>query len=355
MSLEKKLTSSHKTSKVGQEECEPINDICDYIYNDTDLIISRDRCSDEVFNNVSDLNPKSPKTAHGLKFAHLNIRSLNSVTLNKIVQVRILLESKAIDVLALSETWLKPNVSNEEVCIDGYTLYRKDRVSEQRCGGVAIYVKASIRHEYSERLTKNSNVEAIWVTIKLPNSAPFNICLIYRPPSARDDYYNNMLNNFELALSENEVIILGYFNFDYVIDETLSTNSAHHIELLLNCSQLITNYTRSTSSSKSTIDHIYTSMPELHVSLGVIPCSISNHDIIYTILNHSYKAKTQPRVITIRDFKTFDSLKYNKDLMDCNLYDSVNNCGNIDDAWNTWSCTVNNIMNKHAPLKTSNP
>ena len=161
-----------------------------------------------------------------------------------------------------------------------------------------------------------------------------------------------MLNNFELALSENEVIILGDFNFDYVIDEALSTNPAHHIELLLNCSQLITNYTRSTSSSKSLIDHIYTSMPELHVSSDVIPCSISDHDIIYTILNHSYKAKTQPRVITIQDFKTFDSLKYNKDLMDCNLYDYVNNCGNINDARNTWSCTVNNIMNKHAPLKT---
>ena len=182
-------------------------------------------------------------------------------------------------------------------------MYRKGRVSEQRGGGVALYVKSSIRHEYSEMLTKNSNIEAIWVTIKLPNSAPFNICSFYRPPSASDDYYNNMLNNFKLALSENEVIILGDFNFDYVIDETLSTNPAHHIELLLNCSQLITNYTRSTSSSKSTIDHIYTSMPELHVSSGVIPCSISDHDIIYTILNHSYKAKIQPWVITIRDLK----------------------------------------------------
>ena len=125
-------------------------------------------------------------------------------------------------------------------------------------------------------------------------------------------------------------------------------SSVLYIELLLNCSQLITNYTRSTSSSESTIDHIYTSMPELHVSSGVITCSISDHDFIYTILNHSYKTKIQPRVITIRDFKTFDSLKYNKELMDCNLYDSGNNCGNINDAW---SCTVNNIMNKHAPLK----
>ena len=161
---------------------------------------------------VSDLIPKSPKTAHGLNSAHLNIRSLNSVTLNKIDQVRILLEGETIDVLALSETWLKPNVSDEEVCIDVYTLYHKDRVSEQRSGGVTLYVKSSIRHEYSDKLTKNS--------------ASFNICSFYRPPSARDDYYYNMLNNFELVLSDNEIIIVGDFKF--VIDETLSTKPAHH-------------------------------------------------------------------------------------------------------------------------------
>ena len=52
---------------------------------------------DEIFNNVSDCIPKSLKTAHALTFAHLNIHSSNSVTLNKIDQVGILLESEAID------------------------------------------------------------------------------------------------------------------------------------------------------------------------------------------------------------------------------------------------------------------
>ena len=53
-------------------------------------------------------------------------------------------------------------------------------------------------------------------------------------------------------------------------DETLAMNPAHHIELFLNCTQLITNYTRSNLSSMSTIDHIYTSMPEymsVHICL----------------------------------------------------------------------------------------
>ena len=67
--------------------------------------------------------------------------------------------------------------------------------------------------------------------------------MLYRTPSARDDYFNNMLNNFQLASSESEIIQLEDFNFDYVIDETLATNLVHHIELLLDCSQLITIYT----------------------------------------------------------------------------------------------------------------
>ena len=39
--------------------------------------------------------------------------------------------------------------------------------------------------------------------------------------------------------------------------------------------------------------------------------------------------------------------------MDCNLYDSVDNCGNINNTWDAWSFKVNKVMNRHAPLKTN--
>ena len=44
---------------------------------------------------------------------------------------------------------------------------------------------------------------------------------------------------------------------------------------------------------------------------------------MYTVFKHSHKSKTQPRIITMRCFKAFDIIEYNKDLMNCNLYDSV--------------------------------
>ena len=69
-----------------------------------------------------------------------------------------------------------------------------------------------------------------------------------------------------------------------------------------------------------TIDHIYIHLclnyrPLGYVCSGVIPCSLIDHDIIYTVFKHPNKSKTQPRVISILDFKTFDIMEYNKDLI----------------------------------------
>ena len=96
-------------------------------------------------------------------------------------------------------------------------------------------------------------------------------------------------------------------------------------------------------------------MPEHHLVSGVIECTISDHYMTYTVLQHKRGKQGAPKYVTTRDFKHFDPLYYNEDLMDCNLYHTVNNCRNVDDSWESWSSRVLNIMNKHAPLKTYRP
>ena len=70
-----------------------------------------------------------------------------------------------------------------------------------------------------------------------------------------------MICNFEIAMAHSEIVILGDFNYNYVLDETLSQNTAHLIELILNCSQLITEATRRTLNTSTTLDLIFTSTP----------------------------------------------------------------------------------------------
>ena len=136
----------------------------------------------------------------------------------KIDQLRIILDDKFIDILAVSETWFNSIIPDDEVGITGYNLHRKDRVSGGG-GGVALNVKSIIPYEYCSKLTDNSNVESVWVTI---GRASFNLCSFYRAPSSTIDYFNDMMCKFESAMTHNKIVILDDFNHNYVLDNTHS-------------------------------------------------------------------------------------------------------------------------------------
>lgn len=72
----------------------------------------------------------------GLKIFLWNIRSL----FPKIDVVREFIRTTGgIDLLCINESWLKPELSDGLICIDGYTLVRNDRI-QRRGGGSCIYV-----------------------------------------------------------------------------------------------------------------------------------------------------------------------------------------------------------------------
>jgi len=294
--------------------------------------------------------PTVLKSKSGLKLAHLNARSLKCNANNTIDQLRVLLMNRDIDIFAVSETWLSPEVSDTEIQIDGYSLIRNDR--NGRGGGVAIYVKSSIPHSVCNELNTEADIEAVWITVNPDNFKPFKLCSFYRPPSANADYFDKMLINFEAAMSNDEVVILGDFNMNYVADETLANNPAHHLEVFLNCTQLITVPTRVSENCSTTIDLIYTSMPETHSASGVVECTISDHYMTYTVLECKTSKRAPARFVSLRDFKHFNPVNYNNDLMDCGLVAKVNASNSIDEAWELWSTAVLGVMNKHALLKT---
>ena len=61
----------------------------------------------------------------GLKFIHQNVQSLG----DKIDQLRLLLQElhSGIQIITLSETWIKPDRSDSEYELPGYRLFRKRR------------------------------------------------------------------------------------------------------------------------------------------------------------------------------------------------------------------------------------
>ena len=93
------------------------------------------------------------------------------------------------------------------------------------------------------------------------------------------------------------------------------------------------------------IDHIVTNKPDKVADSGVIPCDISDHDLIY--IN-----RRKPRILTIR---------IHKNLTESSLLDDLNGIpfdlisdtsDNANGPWLTWMTFFMNILNKHTTIKT---
>jgi hypothetical protein len=177
---------------------------------------------------------------------------------------------------------------------------------------------------------------------------------MYRSPSAGSEYYEKMCDTMEKACLENKVVIItGDLNFNYVYDETLCRNPLYAIECSNGLKQLVTEYTRVTSTTKSIIDVILTSHHDLHNSTNIVKLSLSDHYLVYTILNIS-SCNTNDQVhnhIRYRCYKNFDENEFVHEISQSEILCNINDINDIETAWCTWKNEFLRICDVHAPIK----
>ena len=83
-----------------------------------------------------ELNPGPNGSINNVKIAHLNVRSLKCRDHFLLVKDTIL--SNKFDVFTISESWLDVSVSDLEIEVPGYNIYRVDR-SNKTGGGICAY------------------------------------------------------------------------------------------------------------------------------------------------------------------------------------------------------------------------
>ncbi len=69
-----------------------------------------------------------------------NVRSL----VPKIEEVQEFLNRNQISIAFVTETWLRPTITDSVVNIVGYSLMRRDRLSDSH-GGICIYIKVLLQ------------------------------------------------------------------------------------------------------------------------------------------------------------------------------------------------------------------
>lgn len=343
------IASTNRYSVLGDVNSggPPVDDISSTsVNNHKNCISNGNTCRNDYV--YSKLKKVTKQHIEGLTIGHLNVRSL----LPKIEQIRHLLDNTKFDIFCINESWLDSSISYHEIEVTGYKMFNKPR--NRHGGGVAIYIRNDLK--YKRRIDLElANIECIWLEVVL-HKTKLLLCSLYRPPSMGNDYYNNMLDCIEKACFEDKLVVLiGDLNINYIIDESLSSNPLYYIECANNLKQLVESYTRVTPTSKSTIDVILSSHPELHTCTDVYEIALSDHYLIYTSLDltKSKKNVQAHKHICYRSYKNFNDNDFIHDVQYSNEFANVLHCSDVTTAWSIWKNEFLRIANVHAPIKNS--
>ena len=150
----------------------------------------------------------------------MNILLTNPQSLaSKINEVRSVMLVEKPDLGFFTETWLRETISDNQICISGYTFVGKSRSADIH-GGVGLYIEDSIRFGTLDNLS-HPDFEALWVWLRpkrLPRGFP---CLVvgsvYHPhlgvnDSGMLDYLTTTLTTIEGQFPGCGIFVCGDFN-----------------------------------------------------------------------------------------------------------------------------------------------
>ena len=179
-------------------------------------------------------------------------------------------------------------------------------------GGLILYFRESLKFRRRPEY-EISKIEIIWAEIELPNSKPFLVCSVYRPPNAHSEWTDLFEEELSIAqVTGFELILMGDFNIDLI---SCTNNKWSNLLQLFDLSQLAREPIRVTESSATLIDHAYSSCPENITSCFVSKLSASDHfPISFTRKINRKISKDKHITTSYRCFKHFNETNFLNEL-----------------------------------------
>ncbi len=306
-------------------------------------------------------NPGPPTKIPPFSFCHLNTRSILAINdtgprLHHIEQ-ELTIDNK-YNVLAMTETHLANHISDNDLSINNYQIFRKDR--NRHGGGVCIYVENSIAASRLPHLEQD-NIDMLWLKLNF-NAKVIYFGVCYRPPGQsvqdRKDFLDLLESHLEqvLALCRNShsLILTGDFN-----DRTTDWHSAHleselgqdlyNLTNNLYLQQLINEPTR----NNNILDLLFTNNPALLTDTGVLdPIHDLDHCPIYGKLNYSIKSHNKPFSRKIWNYSAGDFAELNRQISQIPWGMVIGETNDVDDAVDMMTNLITQCCNNCIPNKT---
>ena len=151
-----------------------------------------------------------------IKCVCLNARSI----INKKTELNIMVDDIEPHIIGITESWANNDITNAELGLEGYVMFRKDRIG-RRGGGVLLYIKNTIP-AYEVQLHEEADCnEAIWCNLVTGRTTVI-IGVVYRCPNITKQN-NEQIHNAINEVSKGDCIIMGDFNHGNIKWETLQS------------------------------------------------------------------------------------------------------------------------------------
>ena len=286
-----------------------------------------------------------------LNAALINARSI----CNKAIQISDFIFEHNIDILCITETWLKSNCSDNlvlsELLPPGYDVLHIPRPCGRRGGGVGLVFKSTLKISMIEKEEFDS-FEHMVVKLKC-ESTSYTIVIVYRPPCSKRNQltyesfcceFPSLLEN--VMIDKSRLLILGDFNIPMDNPEHPKTAKFNDI---LDTFGLRQHVKSATHNSGHILDLILTREEEC-ISNSIKDKLISDHSAVLFDLQIK-KPPLPTKEIAYRKIKSINIESFIQDIKNSQLNDCLSSDKDVNELATMYNTILGTLLEKHAPLK----
>ena len=252
------------------------------------------------------------------------------------------------DIIGITETWTDDTVGDAELNIQGYDLFRCDRPSNNKGGGVLMYVNSELSAVEFTPLT--TFPEHVWCKVKTCSETELHIGVCYRSPNKSIFPDNSsLLRDLLQEVHHRNFILMGDFNYsdiDWSILQAKSADSQLFVDTLEDC--FLAQHVSEPTRQSNVLDLVITSEPTMIDVVNVQePFGSSDHNMLQWSVN--VKTEHTNRVKAALNYSKGNYEAIRKEMSTINWEQEL--VGNVEDCWNYLKNKLYELEQQHVPIK----
>ena len=268
--------------------------------------------------------------------------------------------------IAITETWLKSYITEAQISMNSYQVFRSDR-PDRVGGGCLLYVHDQLVVTKTDHYEDKSN-NMVMCYVKSCNTL---FVVVYRPPGQDTCGFKSVLDKIQEGIdsvSENstspDIYISGDFNYPHIdweagVENTTDTQGRDLQEFINR--NFLTQVVNTPTRENNVLDIVLTNVPRYVTEVRVTPTPLSDHHLVqlqlgFNLINPltNRTSPTDPNSFRAVNYHKADFEAMNRDLAEVDWMELLGLCDeNLDKYLELLRLTVLQITLMHSPAKDS--